>query len=150
MVEQTGLVKRFPNNDAALPADVTTFVDLSGVVDIGTSGEGGLLGMAFHPDFANNGKLYLSYTITGSPLISKVVEYQSADGGAAYFLRPKMTQCAGGRPAHPAIGIAQRTRNIFGRGFDLFAKLLQEIDGAPPQTHVLPNEGVRRERGGRW
>ena len=39
---------------------VTTFVDLSDRVSAG--GEMGLLGMAFHPDYATNGKVYVSYT----------------------------------------------------------------------------------------
>ena len=32
---------------------------------IQTSGEGGLLGLAFHPKFAQNGKLYVTWTTTG-------------------------------------------------------------------------------------
>jgi uncharacterized repeat protein (TIGR03806 family) len=58
LVEKDGRVFRFANTD-----DVTTrtlFVDLSNAVD--SWWEGGLLGMAFHPDFANNGYVYLSYT----------------------------------------------------------------------------------------
>ena len=39
---------------------VTTYLDLSGVVR--TSSEGGLLGMAFHPDFPATPEIYLSYT----------------------------------------------------------------------------------------
>jgi len=43
--------------------------------------EAGLLGMAFHPRFAENGRLFLSYTRAGSPLTSVLAEYHSADGG---------------------------------------------------------------------
>ncbi len=36
------------------------FIDIAGMVD--SDGEGGMLGMAMHPDFMSNGKFYLSYT----------------------------------------------------------------------------------------
>lgn len=44
--------------------------------------ERGLLGMAFHPDYPANPRVYLYYTATsaGQP-VSRVVEYQSRDGG---------------------------------------------------------------------
>jgi glucose/arabinose dehydrogenase len=43
--------------------------------------EAGLLGMAFHPRFAENGQVFLSYTEDGSPLTSIVARYHSRDGG---------------------------------------------------------------------
>ncbi len=47
---------------------------------VDTSGEGGLLGMAFHPDYFNSGapgfgKFYLNLT-TGGPFTTRIVEYQ--------------------------------------------------------------------------
>jgi glucose/arabinose dehydrogenase len=42
----------------------TPFLDITSILQ--KVGEGGLLGMAFHPDYANNGYFYLSYT-TGGP-----------------------------------------------------------------------------------
>jgi uncharacterized repeat protein (TIGR03806 family) len=56
-VMQNGVVKRFiddPNTDQALD-----FINIESQVLSG--GELGLLGMAFHPDYANNGKVYVSY-----------------------------------------------------------------------------------------
>ena len=52
---------------------------LSTTVD--TDGEGGLLGLAFHPDYSNEGmagfgKFYLNVTTTGSPLITRIREFQ--------------------------------------------------------------------------
>ena len=41
----------------------TTYLQVPGVDD---RGEGGLLGLAFAPDFATSGELYLNYTVTGS------------------------------------------------------------------------------------
>ena len=52
-------------------ASATTFVDLGPRVRVG--GEAGLLGLAFHPDYATNGRLFVSYT-AGSPLRSVVAE----------------------------------------------------------------------------
>jgi len=40
--------------------NVGKFLDLTGSVS--TGGERGLLGMAFHPDYSNNGKFYVNYT----------------------------------------------------------------------------------------
>ncbi|MEJ2590316.1 MAG: PQQ-dependent sugar dehydrogenase [Candidatus Thiodiazotropha sp.] len=57
-VEQSGSVVRFDNDPAVTAA--SSFIDISDRVDSG--GEKGLLGMAFHPDYANNGYVYLSYT----------------------------------------------------------------------------------------
>lgn len=54
----------------------TTYLDLTGVVR--TSSEGGLLGMAFHPDYPTVPEVFLSYTINGtaepmSSIISRVI-----------------------------------------------------------------------------
>lgn len=49
------------------------FVDISGNVESGPN-EAGLLGMAFHPDFAMNGEVFLSYT-RGGPLTSVVSRF---------------------------------------------------------------------------
>lgn len=78
VVERAGVVRAF-NNDP----DVGTsrvFVDLSGLIDSGPA-EAGLLGMAFHPNYANNQQVYLSFTVTGSPLVSRVDRLTSTDGG---------------------------------------------------------------------
>jgi len=56
VVEQTGAV-RIVKDGSTLP---TPFIDLSRSVSKG--GEQGLLGLAFHPSYGTNGKLYLSYT----------------------------------------------------------------------------------------
>ena len=50
-VERAGTIRVFANDPTT--AARTTFLDLSGSVN--TSGEGGLLGLAFHPDYAQNG-----------------------------------------------------------------------------------------------
>jgi uncharacterized repeat protein (TIGR03806 family) len=50
--------------------------------------EGGLLGLALHPDFAENGELYLYYTRVGPsaaiPMVSVVSRFTSTDGGQSF------------------------------------------------------------------
>ena len=57
--------------------------------EVDTAGEGGLLDMAFHPDFANNSQVFFSYTATGpdpntTPLISHFIRFTSNDGGDSF------------------------------------------------------------------
>ena len=59
IVEQGGRVRWFDATDINGSA-INTFVDLTDRVISG--GEAGLLGMAFHPNFASNNWVYLSYT----------------------------------------------------------------------------------------
>lgn len=75
VVERTGRVRVFANvpNVSAFDND---FINLS----VSTSGEGGLLGMAFHPNFASNGEVFLSWT-EGNPLVSVVARFTSSNGG---------------------------------------------------------------------
>lgn len=76
VVEKAGRVRRFAN---APDVDTyTSFVDIVAQVNSGPS-EAGLLGIAFHPDFATNGEVYLSYT-TGN-LVSHISRFTSLDGG---------------------------------------------------------------------
>ncbi|WP_376695599.1 PQQ-dependent sugar dehydrogenase [Wenzhouxiangella sp. EGI_FJ10305] len=45
------------------------------------SGEGGLLGLAFHPDHASNGRFYVYYTWdNGTGMISRIAEFTVSDG----------------------------------------------------------------------
>ncbi len=78
VVERAGVVRAFDNDPGVGVSRV--FVDLRGLVDSGP-GEAGLLGMAFHPDYANNRQVYLSFTVTGAPLVSRIDRFTSTDGG---------------------------------------------------------------------
>lgn len=78
VVEQAGLVRAFEN--VANVASTQDFVDLRTRVEF--SGEAGLLGMAFHPDFVANGRVYFNFTEeVGGVLRSVTAEFTSADGG---------------------------------------------------------------------
>jgi uncharacterized repeat protein (TIGR03806 family) len=71
----TGRVRVFANE-----ASVSTMSTFASVA-VNASSEGGLLGMAFHPSFATNGYVYLSFT-EGSPMASRIARYTVAGGGA--------------------------------------------------------------------
>ena len=74
VVEQTGRI-RIVKDGSLLPA---AFIDLSRSVSDG--GEQGLLGLAFHPDYKANGKLYLSYTdLSGTSVIREYRVSSNAD-----------------------------------------------------------------------
>ncbi len=78
----TGRVVAFPNNDAATPAQISEVIS----IPVATSGEGGLLGMAFHPNFPGTPHVFLSYTRPGPdashPLTTVISRFTSPDGGA--------------------------------------------------------------------
>lgn len=80
VLEKQGFVGVFPNDPDVALEDVVRFADITDRVD-SSFGESGLLGMAFHPDFANNGQVFLSYTQPGAPLVSIVSRFTLDDAG---------------------------------------------------------------------
>ena len=68
VVQQSGQIRIIRNGST----NAVHFLDLSGTVLTGS--ERGLLGLAFHPDFANNGRFFVNYTATGGGA-TKVREY---------------------------------------------------------------------------
>ena len=77
VVEKGGMVRVFANDPDVLSSSV--FLDIRGRVN--AAGEGGLLGIAFHPNFPAPAYVYASYTRNGSPLVSYVSRFSSTDGG---------------------------------------------------------------------
>ncbi len=80
--DDIGLLFTVLDNPGSSPS-ITTLLDLSDVVEI--SSEAGVLGIALHPDFANNGHAYVSFTagpiVAGTVLTLYVNRYTSFDGG---------------------------------------------------------------------
>ncbi len=70
VVEQNGVIQVFDNDPTVASASV--FLDIQSLVTSG--GELGLLGLAFHPDYAGNGFFYVYYTAP-SPLRSVIARY---------------------------------------------------------------------------
>jgi len=80
VVEQNGIIRVFANNESTTTSQV--FLNITDrVLQLGQS-EAGLLGLAFHPNFATNGRVYVNYTQPplGS-LRSITSEFTSPDGG---------------------------------------------------------------------
>lgn len=81
VVEKGGRILVFPNDPQAQTAQV--FLDLSGLVDSSGS-EQGLLGLAFHPRYQNNGFFYVNYTDRNGTVIARYrVDPANPDRGLA-------------------------------------------------------------------
>lgn len=65
VVERRGTIKAIANNGAGA---VTTFLNIPGLVD-DTSGERGLLGVAFHPSFETNHLFFVYYSRNGGDIV---------------------------------------------------------------------------------
>ena len=77
VVEQAGIVRVFSNDPQATSA--TVFADISSRVLAG--GELGLLGMAFHPDFPTDPRVFLNYTNGDSGLVTRISEFRLGGSG---------------------------------------------------------------------
>ena len=73
-LNKLGVITVFDNDP--VNAVGSTFLNISGRVL--NSGEAGLLGLAFHPEFANNGEVFVSYVAPG--LISVISRFRSNVG----------------------------------------------------------------------
>src|SRR5262249_17644926 len=67
LIQRTGEVVSFPNDPEATQGSIKPVMSLGSLVNSGP-GEGGLLGLAFHPQFASNRYVYLSYTAPQGPI----------------------------------------------------------------------------------
>ncbi len=70
VVEQGGIIRVVPNDPQAAIAD--TFLNIKRKVSVGS--ETGLLGLAFHPNYQQNGFLYVNYTAP-NPLRTIIARY---------------------------------------------------------------------------
>ena len=155
VVEQAGRVLEFPNTPAA--GSATEFANITDRVTSG--GEMGLLGMAFHPNFPTDPRVYLSYTneSVGNPRTSRVSEFTVVGGsvsaaseqilltieqpetnhngghvlfGPDGFLYIGIGDGGGGNDQHPPIGNGQRTTILLGK--------VLRIDVTPAGSYDIP------------
>lgn len=77
VVERGGLVRILEDDGTVLP---DPFLDLSGAPVNATGGELGLLGLAFHPDYATNGLFYVYYAHS-DPVLESVIERYEVSAG---------------------------------------------------------------------
>lgn len=79
VVEKEGRVRVFDN--VANPGAADTFVDIRSTVE-SSANEAGLLSLAFHPDWQDNGRAYLSFNLrSNGQLWSVLTTMRSTDGG---------------------------------------------------------------------
>jgi glucose/arabinose dehydrogenase len=124
VVEQSGRV-RIIYNGAVL---TTPFVNVSNLIS--TGGERGLLGLAFHPSFKTNGKIYVNYTNTaGNTVIAEYHITTSANHVTASTARRIMT-IAQPYPNHNGGGIA------FGPDGFLYIGMGDGGSGGDPQNRA--------------
>jgi glucose/arabinose dehydrogenase len=70
VIEQAGIIRVFENSQTV--AESTVFLNISNQVLFG--GEQGLLGLAFHPNYATNGYFYIDY-VAQNPLRTVIARY---------------------------------------------------------------------------
>jgi uncharacterized repeat protein (TIGR03806 family) len=157
VVQQGGLVKVF--NNTANPT-ATNFINLTGVVNY--SGEMGLLGMAFHPNFPTDPRVYLSFVAgSGASRTSYIAEYRTTNGGSTLdsstrvnvlsipqpednhnggnvmfgpdgYLYAGFGDGGGGGDDHPPIGNGQRLNTLLGKIIRI------DVGSTPGQPYTIP------------
>ncbi len=151
VVQQSGQI-RIISNGAVLP---TPFLDIS--ARISTGGERGLLGLAFAPGYAGNGRFYVNYTNTaGSTVIARYTRNAAnpdlADAGseqivitiAQPFANHNGGQLAFGQDGFLYIGMGDGGSggdpgNRAQNPNDLLGKLLRlNVEGGTPATYTVP------------
>jgi glucose/arabinose dehydrogenase len=158
VVEQAGRVRVFANSPQA--GAFTTFADITDRVTAG--GEMGLLGMAFHPQFPTDPRVFLSYTNDSAPdgRVSRISEFTLGAGGGldtsteqilltisqpetnhngghvAFdrdgFLHIGIGDGGGGNDQHGATGNGQLMTTLLGK--------MLRIDVSVPGTYAVPGD----------
>lgn len=170
VAQRGGTIATFPTTAPGnVPTQVASVGALSGLT-VNTSGEGGLLGLAFHPRFAQNGRLYVTWTSTGGAngMRSHLGYLQSADGGASFtsyhpvlsFDQVNATNHKGGGIAFGKDGYLYASFGDGGSGDDafemgqrkttFFSKIVRVDVDAPPagQTYGIPADNPFASGGG--
>ncbi|WP_350287904.1 PQQ-dependent sugar dehydrogenase [uncultured Croceitalea sp.] len=76
VVEQPGLIKVFQNSSNIIASEVSTFLDIESKVSYSAGQEIGLLGLAFHPNYNQNGYFYVYYTANDRGFRMVLARYQ--------------------------------------------------------------------------
>ncbi|MBB6092582.1 putative repeat protein (TIGR03806 family) [Povalibacter uvarum] len=152
VVEQGGTIKRLNTSNLN---NFSTY----GMIPVTSGGEMGLLGMAFHPDFPTDNRVFLSYTLrVGGQLLSRISSFPSTatalgatetvlltvnqpednhNGGDIHFgpdgyLYIGLGDGGGGGDQHGSIGNGQRLTTMLGK------MLRIDVDGSSP--YAIPSD----------
>ncbi|MGZ6329080.1 MAG: PQQ-dependent sugar dehydrogenase [Candidatus Limnocylindrales bacterium] len=156
VVEQAGLI-RIIGADGKL--QTTPFLDIHSRVLSG--GEQGLLGLAFHPDYAHNGRFFVDYTASnGDTVVAEYARRDAAHGDPSserilYRVADPYPNHNGGMLAFGPDGLLYNGLGDGGSGGDpqnraqslntLWGKLLRiDVDGARPYAIPRSNPFVGR------
>ena len=169
VAQRDGHLVSFPTtNPPNTPTAVANLPAVAGVA-INTAGEGGFLGMAFHPRFAQNGKLLVSWTSTGGAngMRSLIGVLTSKDQGATFptygailgFDQTTATNHKGGGLAFGKDGYLYASFGDGGAADDafitgqkktgFFAKILRlDVDNTGGQPYGIPADNPFKSGGG--
>jgi len=157
VVEQAGTIRVFPNSSGASTSKV--FLDIRSKVVAG--GEQGLLGLAFHPDYADNGLFFVNYTAApdGATVIARfsrsAADADSADAASELEIlrvaQPFANHNGGGLRFGPdgflyiALGDGGSAGDPMGNGQSLttlLGKILRiDADGSSPgRSYGIPGD----------
>ncbi len=171
VAQRSGTIVSFPV--AAPPTGAPTTV--ATVANVNADGEGGLLGIAFDPAFAQNGRLYVSFTaeapgVSGSQMRSTIARLTSTDSGATFgsytellaFDQSTATNHKGGSIAFGLDGFLYFGFGDGGGGGDSFINgqnkgsffgKIHRIDVTTPpavgQAYVIPSDNPFKNGGGK-
>lgn len=83
IVEQVGRIRILDISTASPTLVATPFLDIRNVAEVpaadrltAASGERGLLGLAFDPDYVNNGYIYINYTSLGTTFFTRIERFR--------------------------------------------------------------------------
>ncbi len=82
VLEKRGIIRVFDNSPSVSATQVA--LDIRAKVYPLDQSEAGLLGLAFHPDFANNGRVFVNYITDVGGVRSITAEFTSPDGGLTF------------------------------------------------------------------
>jgi glucose/arabinose dehydrogenase len=129
IVEQTGSIRVLDLNTGVVSA--TPFLSLP----VDSSGERGLLGLAFDPDYATNGFFYVYHTVPGSPAHNQVDRYHVS-------ANPNVADAASATPIISLDNLSGATNHNagwigFGPDGDLY--IASGENANPPNAQTLGN-----------
>jgi len=122
VLQKTGAVRVFANTPNV--ATASTVLSLT----VNSNSEGGLLGMAFHPNWATNHLAFVSFT-EGTPMVSVIARFTSNDNGATLVSRQDILKLNQPYDNHKGGNIA------FGQDGNLYAAFGDGGSGGDPQGH---------------
>lgn len=116
---------------------ISTFLDIRPrIIKLGVSGGGyderGLLGLAFHPEFCNNGLFYLHYSVAGTQGPGALTDSEAARQGHPEFFKPN--------PCDPGtLNLKWINREIQYDHIDTVEEWILKSNGQPQKRRTLLN-----------